>query len=205
VPRLAVAFVLALVLVLVTSAPAVSGPAADGNAFWGLGVGVAGTDGRLAEKFSGGGGMRFRFGFRIGRLGAEIQIAATGIDSKLEGDSALMYAYRPAATVYAMKARTFQLLGRAGLGFGGISSTRAVQVPCVPPEECLTKLGEQDLSYPGVSLDVGAIAQVHLGRAESHVMLWLDFGGSFTRHQIEGVPTTGRVRELTFGIANAFF
>ncbi|MBS1120578.1 MAG: hypothetical protein H6Q90_2806 [Deltaproteobacteria bacterium] len=203
--RIVIAFVLVLLLVLTTSAPAVSGPATgDVNAFWGLGVGVAGTDGRLAAQFSGGGGLRLRLGFRVGRLGAELQIAATGIASKLDGESAFMYAYRPAATFYVIKARMFQLLGHAGLGFGAISSSRSVQVPCAPPEECATKLGEQGLSYPGVSLDAGVTAQVHLGRDKSHAMLWLDFGGSFTRHQIEGVPTTGGIHELTLGIANAF-
>jgi len=195
-----VASAVLFVLVLASGGPAL----ADGDAFFGLGFGPGRMAGALAEQFSGGSGLRFRLGFRGRRFGSELGISIGDVDTTRDLDTAIMYAYRPAATFYALDGRTFQLLARAGLGFGAISGTRMTEVACELAEECVTKSSQQQVRYPGASLDAGLTAQVHLGRDIRHVMLWIDVGTSLTRHQIDGTTTSGRTYELTIGIANAF-
>lgn len=195
-----VAAAVLFVLVLASGGPAL----ADGDVFFGLGFGPGRMTGALAEQFAGGSGLRFRFGFRNRRFGTELGISMGNVDTTRDLDTAMMYAYRPAATFYALDGRTFQLLVRAGLGFGAISGSGMTEVACELVEECVTKPGRQQVSYPGASLDAGLAAQVHLGGGIRHVMLWIDVGTSLTRHQIDGATTTGRTYELTIGIARAF-
>jgi hypothetical protein len=171
----------------------------------GLGGGPARIAGTLAERFSRRGPAgQLRMGFQIGRAGAEVRFALIGLDDHADLESPVLLAVTPSATVYLVSRRPFQLLARGGLGFGSLTGSRMTTIACVPPEECLTKLERESVSYPGVSLDAGVTAQLHLGRRTNHAMLWLDLGQAWRRHRVEGSVETGRTRALVIGIADAF-
>ncbi|MEO8701137.1 MAG: hypothetical protein ABI867_13895 [Kofleriaceae bacterium] len=192
-----------IVVVLLLAAPARAD--VDVGGFVGLGFGPARIAGELGERFTGAGATgQMRMGFRVERAGLELRVAFMGLDDSAGLDAPVLVTVTPLVTGYLVQRRYIQLLAHAGLGFSTLGGTRMAQVACVPPEECLTRLETESITYPGIALDGGLTAQVHFGRKTNHAMLWIDVAGSLHRHRVDDVIQTGRTTGLVIGIADAF-
>jgi hypothetical protein len=191
---------LVLVILIAATAPA----HADGGGFYGVGFGPKYTfDGSLGERFAGAETSgRFRFGFRAHRFGAELVMGGGGVDA-MGFTTASVFSATPRLTGYLVTRRPLQVAVHGGVGFGAISATRTEQVPCRLEEECGFKSEERSLSFLGISLEGGVVAQLSLKRGHSRPMLWVDYTVAARRHRVEDVNVGGYSRVLTIGIAHA--
>ena len=77
-------------------------------------------------------------------------------------------------------------------------------MPCDRGEDCTTRMATTTIRRGGFGLDVGATAQVTLGRRRGgRLVLWLDAGAQLVRFQFDDRAVSGRATQVTIGVGHA--
>lgn len=177
----------------------------SGGSMLGIGFGPGGeVSGALADHFGRSFSGRLRMGGRFDRLGVELVVTFNGLASE-RAAAAVAQMITPTVAYYLVARPPLQVAARVGLGYGGILGIEERrQVPCDEGEACVVRDETTPVQIPGFVLDAGATVQLHLGRGRGQrPVLWADVGVQYARFLIDDTLVTGRITQLTFGIAHA--
>lgn len=189
----------------VAAAPAPARAEPGGGSIVGLGFGPGGSiDGALADRFGRRLSGRLRLGGRFDRVGVELALSFHGLTG--DGDASLVSLMTTPTVAYYLVARPpLQVAARVGLGYGGIQGIEAQRrVPCKPDRPCIEAWETVPVDVPGFVVDAGATVQLHLGRGRGQrPVLWADLSVQQARFLVDDARVTGRLTQLTIGIAHA--